>query len=57
MRGNSLENTTAAQSAIADVDFASETANLTRSQILTSSAQQILSLANQQPQSALQLLG
>ena len=52
-----LENTTAAQSAIADVDFASETANLTRSQILTSSAQQILSLANQQPQSALQLLG
>ena len=52
-----VENTTAAQSAIRDVDFASETANLTRSQILVSSATQILGLANQQPQSALQLLG
>ncbi len=53
----SLENTTAAESVIRDVDFATETANLTRSQILTASAQQILGLANQQPQSALQLLG
>ncbi|MFM9958096.1 MAG: flagellin [Phycisphaerales bacterium] len=53
----SLENTTAAESVIRDVDFATETANLTRAQILTSSAQQILSLSNQQPQSALQLLG
>ena len=53
----SLENTTAAESVIRDVDFATETANLTRAQILTSSAQQILSLSNSQPQSALQLLG
>ncbi len=53
----SLENTTAAESVIRDVDFATETASLTRAQILTSSAQQILSLSNQQPQSALQLLG
>jgi len=53
----SLENTTAAESVIRDVDFATETANLTRSQILTASAQQILGLSNQQPQSALQLLG
>ncbi|HVZ93170.1 MAG TPA: flagellin [Phycisphaerales bacterium] len=52
-----LENTTAAESVIRDADFASETAELTRSQILVSSATQILTLANSQPQSALQLLG
>jgi flagellin len=53
----SLENTTAAESVIRDADFASETAELTRSQILVTSATQILGIANQQPQSALQLLG
>jgi len=52
-----LENTTAAESVVRDADFATETAGLTRSQILVSSATQILGLANQQPQSALQLLG
>ncbi len=52
-----LENTTAAESVVRDADFANETASLTRSQILVSSATQILGLANQQPQSALQLLG
>ncbi len=52
-----LENTTAAESVIRDADFAFETADLTRNQILAASAQQILGLANQQPQSALQLLG
>ncbi len=52
-----LENTTAAESVVRDADFANETAGLTRSQILVSSATQILGLANQQPQSALQLLG
>ena len=51
------ENTAAAQSVIRDANFATETAQLTRAQILTSSATQILSLANQQPQSVLQLLG
>ncbi len=51
------ENTAAAQSVIRDADFAKETASLTRSQILVSSATQILTLANQQPQSVLQLLG
>ncbi len=51
------ENTAAAQSVIRDADFAKETAGLTRSQILVSSATQILTLANQQPQSVLQLLG
>lgn len=55
--GISLENTTAAESTIRDTDFAEETAQLTRSQILVSSSTQILGIANQQPQSALQLLG
>jgi len=42
---------------IRDSDFAAETANLTRSQILSSASTNILSLANSQPQSVLQLLG
>lgn len=53
----SLENTTAAESTIRDANFASETAALTRNQILVSASTNILSLANQQPQAALQLLG
>ncbi len=55
--GISLENTRAAESVIRDTDFATETAQLTRSQILVSSTTNILSLANSQPQSVLQLLG
>lgn len=55
--GIALENTAAAQSVIRDADFASETASLTRSQILSSSAQNTLQLANFQPQNVLQLLG
>ncbi len=55
--GTTLENTSAAESTIRDTDFASETASLTRNQVLSQSAQQVLSLANQQPQSALALLG
>ncbi len=51
------ENTAAAQSVIQDADFAAETANLTRSQILVSASTNVLSLANQSPQSVLQLLG
>lgn len=54
--GVSLENSAAAESVIRDADFASETAGLTRSQILSSAAQNSLGLANSQPQSALQLL-
>jgi flagellin len=53
----SVENTSAAQSVIRDADFAGETAALTRSQILVSASTNILSLANQAPNSALQLLG
>lgn len=50
------ENLTAAESAIRDADFAVETSNLTRAQILVSSSTSILQLANQQPQAALALL-
>lgn len=52
-----LENTTAAHSSVRDADFAVESANLTRQQILVSASTNVLSLANSQPQSALQLLG
>ncbi|MEM9066759.1 MAG: flagellin [Planctomycetota bacterium] len=52
-----IENTAAAESQIRDADFAEETASLTRNQILVSAATQSLTLANQQPQNVLQLLG
>ncbi len=55
--GVALENTAAAESTIRDADFAAETAGLTRNQILVSASTSILSLANQNPQSVLQLLG
>jgi len=54
--GVSLENSAAAESVIRDADFASETATLTRSQILSQAAQNSLGIANSRPQSALQLL-
>jgi len=54
--GVALENVTASESAIRDTDFASETANLTRSQILSQAAQTVLAQANSSPQSALRLL-
>lgn len=50
------ENTTAAESAIRDADFASETSNLTRAQILVQSSSQTLGLANAAPQNVLRLL-
>jgi flagellin len=51
------ENVTAAESAIRDADFAVETSNLTRAQILVASSTQVLQLANAQPQNVLALLG
>jgi flagellin len=54
--GVALENASAAESAIRDTDFAAETANLTRSQILSQAASSVLSQANASPQAALQLL-
>ena len=55
--GVAVENSTAAQSIIRDTDFATETAKLTRGQILVNASTNILGLSNQTPQSALQLLG
>lgn len=54
---NVSENISAARSRIRDTDFATETANLTRNQIIQQASTTILSQANQRPQSALQLLG
>lgn len=53
---NYTENLSAARSRIMDADFASETAALTRAQILQQSGIAMLSQANQVPQSALALL-
>lgn len=53
--GVTLENTTAAESAIRDTDFATETATLTRQQILSQAATQALRIANSQPQAVLSL--
>jgi flagellin len=55
--GIAVENTSAAESAIRDADFATETAGLTRNQILVAASTNVLALANTAPQSALQLLG
>ncbi|WP_428386749.1 flagellin [Mucisphaera sp.] len=55
--GVALENTSAAESSIRDTDFAAETAELTRSQILVQASTQSLSIANSQPQNVLSLLG
>lgn len=52
-----LENTAAAESQIRDVDFASETAELTRNQVLQQAGISILGQANVSIQSALSLLG
>ncbi len=54
---NISENVSAAPSQIKDTDFATETANLTRNQIIQQASTTILSQANQRPQSALSLLG
>jgi flagellin len=51
-----LENVTASNSTIADADFAAETANLTREQILTQAGTSVLSTANSEPQTVLSLL-
>ena len=54
--GVTLENTMAAESAIRDTDFASETAAMTRNQILVQASTQALQMANSSPQSVLQLM-
>ncbi|MEE9320412.1 MAG: flagellin [Granulosicoccus sp.] len=52
-----VENQSAARGRIMDADFAVETANLTRSQILQQAGNAMVSQANSAPQSVLQLLG
>lgn len=51
------ENVASAESAIRDTDFAEETSNLTRSQILVQSATSMLQIANSSPNNVLALLG
>jgi flagellin len=54
--GDMVTNLTDAESRIRDTDFASETMEFTRNQILTQSAQSMLSQANQLPSAVLSLL-
>jgi flagellin len=54
---NIQENLSASRSRIRDTDFASETANMTKNQILQQAGTSILAQANQLPQAALSLLG
>jgi flagellin len=53
---NVAENTSAARSRIMDADFASETAQLARTQILQQAGISVLAQANAQPQNVLALL-
>ncbi len=54
--GITMENLMAANSSVRDADFASETAQLARNQVLVSAGTSVLALANQTPQSVLGLL-
>jgi flagellin len=51
-----VENQTAARSRIMDADFAAETANLTRAQILQQAGTAMVAQANTIPQNVLSLL-
>ena len=53
---NVAENTSAAAGRVMDTDYAAETANLTKAQILQQAATSILAQANAQPQAVLALL-
>ncbi len=54
---NIAENVSASRSRIQDTDFATETAQMTKNQILQQAGTSILSQANQIPQAAISLLG
>jgi flagellin len=54
---NIEENVSASRSRIQDTDFASETAMMTKNQILQQAGTSILAQSNQLPQAALSLLG
>ena len=51
-----VENISASRSRIVDTDFAAETANMTKNQILQQAGTAMLSQANALPQSILSLL-
>jgi len=51
-----IENTASAESRIRDVDFASETAELTRNQVLSQAGSSVLAQANLSTQGALTLI-
>ena len=51
-----VENLTAARSRVLDADFAKETAELSRTQVLQQAGVSILAQANAQPQLVLSLL-
>jgi flagellin len=53
---SSIENQSAARSRIMDADFASETANMSRAQILQQAGTAMVAQANQIPQNVLRLL-
>ena len=53
---NSSENVTASRSRIQDTDFAAETANLSRAQVLQQAGTAMVAQANQMPQEVLKLL-
>jgi len=55
--GVAFENVSAAEASITDTDFAAETSNLTRDQILSQAATTVLAQANAQPDNVLKLLG
>lgn len=55
--GITMENLMAAESSVRDADFAQETSNLSRAQILVQAGTSVLGLAQQTPQSVLSLLG
>jgi flagellin len=55
--GTARENLSAANSRIRDVDVASESAELTKNNILMQAGVSVLAQANQQPSLALSLLG
>lgn len=55
--GVAYENTAAAESMIRDTDFAAETAEMTRSQILVAASSNVLAITKAMPQNVLGLLG
>ncbi len=54
--GVALENTSSAESAVRDTDFAEETATFSRAEVLVNASTNVLAIANNQPNAALALL-